>query len=202
MPAFRPALPCRPPFCKCCMSRLKKPELPVRDAGMYLRSVQPADVKVPAAASSKDEAFLPVVLHLVEKPEAPDQVFRLVALPDTAFVNLCLVDLPVVAAHFLLEEHFPAWCGVRMAADAPCVDIVFLGQSVTDPGALGDITVGHMHHTGSVLLFQPAIHRPPHDPHKGRVIVPVAALYTGGELYRSLMVSFVAGTAQRHQVVR
>lgn len=127
---------------------------------MYLCPIQLADVKVSAAAPSKDEAFLPGVLHLIEEPEAFDQIFRLVTFAVTASVYLCLVDLPVVTADFPLEEYHSTGSRVRMAADAPSVNIVLLEQSVTNPGVLGDITVGHMYLPGSVLFPELVVHCP------------------------------------------
>ena len=135
---------------------------------MYFRAVQQADIEVPAAAPAEDEAVLSFVTHLVEEPEALDDVRRLVPLPDAASAGTLLEDLPVVAARLLHEEHFFRRQGVRMPAYAPCVDAVALGQLMAYPCMLGDVPVCHMYHTG-VHFFQPVIYRPPHDAHEGRV---------------------------------
>ena len=73
---------------------------------MYLRAVQQADIEVPSAAPAEDEAVLSFVTHLVEEPEALDDVRRLVPLPDAASAGTLLADLPVVSARLLHDEHF------------------------------------------------------------------------------------------------
>lgn len=169
---------------------------------MYLCSVEQPDVKIAAAPPSEDKAFLPSVLHLIEQSEALHQVRRLVPLPYASLWDTKLMDLPVVAADLLLEEHFFRGSDVRMAADAPRVDAVPLLQSVPDPGPLCNIPVGHMDHIRPVFFLQAVVHLPPHDSHERGVVIPVSPFYVLRELYRPPVVSLVARPAQRDQIVR
>ena len=65
---------------------------------MDFRAVNVSDIEIAVAASSEDEAFLPVVTHFIEEAEAFDKVWSLIELLSASCKEVGLVDLPVVSS--------------------------------------------------------------------------------------------------------
>ena len=71
---------------------------------------------------------------------------------------------------------------------------------MTYTGILGYITERHLHFV-AVNTFKSVIKHPPHDAHKGCIIIAVTSTYRVRKFYSSLMVTFVTCLTQGYQIV-
>ncbi len=124
------------------------------------------EIEIAACPSPVYEASLPLVSHIVEKPEAVHFFRRLVLLPYPARQNVGFVQLPVMAAHFLLGIVVRKRDCIRMSRNTSGVRTVCLYKTCFDAGVFGDISVCHGDKI-RICFFESVIERPPHNAHKG-----------------------------------
>ena len=130
-----------------------------------------------------------------------DYIRRLVALLYSALQDLCLVYLPVMAAHFLDAVILFQRYYVRASRYHSRVDVVRLRQPGLYAVVLRDVAVSMTYVLVAVLFFQPFVERPPHDPHKGFVTEARATFDFFRQRYLALMILLMACLTESHKVV-
>lgn len=135
-----------------------------------LCAIQPAQQEAAACTPAPYEAFLPLVEHLVVKPEPLHIPGRLVGFAYAALEDGRLVGLAVVVAHRPYQVHLPAGFCRRMSRYAPCIVQMALGHVVLFPPVLGDIPLGFPDRD-AVFCPEPLHQRFTHNAHERGVAV-------------------------------
>ena len=104
-------------------------------------SVQNSEIKISARPSAENETIPALVPDFVKKLKSLDFFGCLVQLSYSALEDLCLMDLSVVAAHFLLGVVIWQRFCFRMTGYASGIHAMGLRKSCSYPFVLGQVSI-------------------------------------------------------------
>jgi hypothetical protein len=128
-------------------------------------SLSPSSGRTPKLPPPENEAFASVrQLDSAEQLNAKCILWRLIQFPLSAFIYSRLMDLAIALSRCFLHINCIQWNGFWIPAGASCVHRVIFFQSISDSCVFSGIAVCRTRIR--MLLLQPVVESPTHNPHK------------------------------------